>query len=121
MNKKINLQEKYKLFNDHWSPRVVSDLNDYQIKLAKVEGEFVWHKHDDTDEMFLVIDGTLKIHFRDRTDILQTGEMIVVPKGLEHKPEADSECKIMLLEPKGVVNTGEDTNSDLTAKNDVYI
>jgi mannose-6-phosphate isomerase-like protein (cupin superfamily) len=119
--KTINLQDKFKLFDDHWSPRVITDLNDYQVKLAKVEGEFVWHQHDDTDEMFLVIEGTLLIHFRDRTEVLNAGEMLVVPKGVEHKPEAKTECKIMLLEPKGVVNTGNDSDSELTAENDVYI
>jgi mannose-6-phosphate isomerase-like protein (cupin superfamily) len=95
-------------------------MNDYQFKLAKVEGEFVWHSHDDTDETFIVIDGELTIEFRDRLVVLKKGEMVVVPRSVEHKPSAEDECQIMLIEPKGVVNTG-DSGGELTAENDVWI
>lgn len=116
----INLSEKLSKFHDHWSPRVIAEMNDYQFKLAKVEGEFVWHDHPDTDEVFIVIDGTLDIEFRDGKVTLESGEMFVIPKGVAHKPVARSECQIMLVEPRGVVNTG-DADSDLTARNDVWI
>ena len=95
-------------------------MNDYQFKLVKVEGEFVWHTHDDTDETFIVLDGELIIEFRDKTITLKKGEMIVVPKGAEHKPSAQQECQIMIIEPKGVINTG-DTIGHLTTENDVWI
>ncbi len=116
----INFTEKFAKFSEHWSPRVIAEMNDYQFKLVKVSGEFVWHEHPDTDEVFIVIAGTLNIEFRDRTITLQTGEMFVVPKGVEHKPTATSECKVMIIEPKGVVNTG-DVGSELTAQNDVWV
>ena len=116
----INLEAKFASFGDHWSPRVIAELNDYQFKLVKAEGEFVWHSHADTDEAFIVIEGTLVIEFRDRTVTLHAGEMIVVPRGVEHRPIAREECKIMLLEPRGVVNTG-DAGGGLTAENDVWI
>lgn len=116
----INLQNKFRQFNAHWSPRVIAQMNNYQFKLAKVEGEFVWHEHADTDEVFIVIEGQLDIHFRDGVVTLVEGEMFVVPKGVEHKPVAKSECKIMLVEPKGVVNTGS-VGGDLTAPNDQWI
>ena len=116
----INFKEKFTKFNDHWSPRVVAEMNDYQFKLAKVEGEFVWHNHPDTDEVFIVIEGTLNIEFREGIVTLNSGEMFVIPKGMEHKPVAVNECKIMLVEPKGVVNTG-DSDSELTAPNDVWV
>ena len=116
----INIKEKLSKFNDHWAPRVIAEMNDYQFKLAKVQGEFVWHEHSDTDEVFIVVEGTLDIEFRDGKVTLEAGEMFVIPKGKEHKPFAESECKIMLVEPKGVVNTGEE-NSELTAENDVWI
>lgn len=117
---KINFAEKLAKFNDHWSPRVIAQMNDYQFKLVKVAGDFVWHDHPDTDETFIVIKGTLTIVFRDKTVVLNTGEMLVVPKGVEHKPSANSECQIMIIEPKGVVNTGDIAGS-LTAENDVWI
>ena len=116
----INFKDKFAKFSDHWSPRVIAKMNDYQFKLAKVEGEFVWHDHPDTDEVFVVIEGSLNIEFRDGMVSLESGEMFVIPKGVEHKPSASSECKIMLIEPQGVINTG-DTNSELTAKNDVWV
>ena len=95
-------------------------MNDYQLKLVKVEGEFVWHAHKDTDETFIVLDGELTIEFRDKSVTLTKGEMIVVPKGVEHKPAAQNECQIMIIEPKGVTNTG-DSGGALTAENDVWI
>ena len=118
--KKINLEEKFAMFNEHWTPKIISELNDYQIKIVKVEGDFVWHDHSDTDEFFLVIEGTLFIEFEGETMELNAGELYVVPKGVQHKPYAEEECKVMLVEPKGVVNTGE-AASDLTASNDVWI
>ncbi len=108
------------MFHDHWKPRVVAEMNDYQFKLAKIKGEFVWHNHPDTDETFVVIEGRLDIEFREGKVTLEKGEMYVIPKGVEHKPVAYKECHIMVIEPKGVVNTG-DIDSDLTARNDVWI
>ncbi len=116
----INLQEKFGLFSDHWSPRVIAEMNDYQFKLVKVEGDFVWHDHKDTDEVFIVIEGEMTIEFRDGSVQLSAGEMFVVPKGVEHKPMANSECKVLLVEPKGVVNTGE-TGGELTAENNRWV
>jgi len=118
--KKINLEEKFALFNEHWTPKIISELNDYQIKIVKVEGDFVWHDHSDTDEFFLVIEGTLFIEFEEETMELNAGELYVVPKSVQHRPYALEECKLMLIEPRGVVNTGE-AESDLTASNDVWI
>ena len=118
--KKINLDEKFALFHEHWTPKIISELNDYQIKIAKVEGEFVWHNHSDTDEFFLVIDGTLFIEFESETMELNAGELYVVPQGIQHRPYALEECKVMLIEPRGVINTGE-ASSELTATNDVWI
>ena len=116
----INLKEKLSLFTEHWSPKVIAELNELQFKLAKLEGDFVWHQHDDTDEAFLVVAGELIIEFRDRKVTLSEGELYVVPKGEEHITRAPSECHVLILEPKGVVNTGE-AGGDLTAPNDVWI
>ncbi|MGE7988253.1 cupin domain-containing protein [Lysinibacillus fusiformis] len=116
----INFQEKLAKFQEHWSPKVIAEMNDYQFKLVKVMGDFVWHKHDDTDEVFMVIEGELLIEFRDGEVRLKEGEMFVVPRQVEHKPYAATECKILLVEPAGVVNTGEEKSS-LTAENDVWI
>ena len=118
--KKINLEQKFSLFNEHWTPKIIAELNDYQIKIVKVEGDFVWHDHSDTDEFFFVIEGTLFIEFESETMELNAGELYVVPKGVQHRPFARGECKVMLIEPRGVVNTGE-ASSDLTASNDVWI
>jgi mannose-6-phosphate isomerase-like protein (cupin superfamily) len=118
--KAISIKEKLSKFSERWSPKVIAQMNDYQFKLVRVQGEFVWHSHDDTDETFLVIDGTLTIQFRDGEVRLGAGEMYVVPKGVEHCPKADEECRIMLIEPAGVVNTG-DAGGKLTAPNDVWI
>ncbi|MCT2345495.1 cupin domain-containing protein [Niallia taxi] len=116
----INFQDKFAKFTDQWSPIVITEMNDYQFKLVKVLGEFVWHKHEETDEVFIVMEGSLIIEFRDGQVPLKAGEMFVIPKNVEHKPFAASECKIMLVEPKGVVNTGEERTSQ-TAENDVWI
>ena len=116
----INIKQKLRKFSDHWSPKVIAELNDYQFKLVKIQGEFVWHNHPDTDEVFIVIEGTMNIEFENETVRLTEGEMLVVPKGVEHKPYAEKECKVMLVEPRGVVNTG-DSDSELTADNDVWI
>jgi mannose-6-phosphate isomerase-like protein (cupin superfamily) len=118
--KKINLEDKLSKFSEHWSPKVIAEMNDYQFKLVRIEGEFVWHDHPDTDEVFIVIEGTMLIEFEDRTIELSEGEMLVVPKGVRHKPYAEAECKVMLVEPRGVVNTG-DTGDELTADNDVWV
>ena len=118
--KKINLQNKFNKFNDQWSPKVIEEMNDYQFKLVKIESDFTWHKHDDTDETFFVIEGKIGIEFEDETIELSAGEIIVVPKGKKHKPFAEEEAKIMLIEPKGVINTG-DALSKLTADNDQWI
>jgi mannose-6-phosphate isomerase-like protein (cupin superfamily) len=114
----INLRQKLALFTEHWSPRVVAELNDYQFKLVKLQGEFVWHDHKDTDEAFLVLDGEMEIGFRDRTVTLRKGELFVVPKGVDIT-RAARECSALIIEPRGVVNTG-DTRGNLTARNDVW-
>ncbi|MFZ5903887.1 MAG: cupin domain-containing protein [Chloroflexota bacterium] len=116
----VNLKDKFNLFNERWSPKIIARLNDYHIKLAKVQGEFVWHDHPETDELFLVVQGTLDIHFRDGKVTLRAGELFVVPKGVEHKPVAEEECHILLIEPAGTVNTGDVVN-EMTAENDVWI
>lgn len=117
----INFNQKLSLFNDHWSPKVIAQMNDYQFKLVKVKGDFVFHNHPDTDETFIVLSGTLRIDFNDGFVEVRAGEMYVVPKGVEHKPFAEQEVEMLLIEPKGVVNTGAKTDSDLTADNDVWI
>ena len=117
---KVNLSEKFSLFSEHWTPKIIAELNDYQIKIVKVKGDFVWHNHSNTDEFFFVIDGTLFIEFQSKTMQLDAGELYVVPQGIQHRPYAKEECKILLIEPRGVVNTGE-ADSELTASNDVWI
>lgn len=119
-NQVINLDEKLKKFSDMWAPRVVAEMNDYQFKLVKIQGDFVWHDHQDTDEVFFVVNGMMSIAFEDRTIDLKAGEMFVVPKGVQHKPFAKDECHVLLVEPRGVVNTG-DSGGDLTAENDVWV
>ena len=103
----INLAEKLSTFSEHWSPRAVAQLNDYDVMVVKVQGEFVWHKHDDTDDFFLVLKGVLDIQMRDRTVTLRPGEMLIVPKGVEHRPVAREEVHILLIEPTGTPNTGD--------------
>jgi len=104
---KVNLAEKFARFSEHWSPKIVGQVDDYEIKLAKLQGEFVWHKHDDADELFLVTKGQLTIRLRDGEVALAAGELFVVPRGVEHQPAAENECEILLFERKGLVNTGE--------------
>lgn len=116
----INLREKLALFSDQWSPRVIAEMNDYQFKLAKLQGEFVWHDHPDTDEAFIVVHGEMEIGFRDGTVTLHVGEMYVVPRGVEHITRAKEECHVLIIEPRGVVNTG-DAGGEKTAPNDVWI
>lgn len=116
----IDLAGKLALLREHWSPRVVAELNDYQFKIAKLKGEFVWHRHPDTDEAFLVIEGRLTIELRDGRVELAPGELYVVPRGVEHRPVAAEECGVLLIEPRGVVNTG-DAGGERTAPNDVWI
>ena len=116
----INLKHKFGMLAEHWTPKVIAEMNDYQFKIAKLQGDFIWHDHKDTDETFLVIDGNLRIDFRDGAVHLAAGEMFVVPKGIEHKPYAEHEVKLLLIEPRGVLNTG-DQGGERTAVNDVWI
>ena len=116
----INFQHKFGLFTEQWAPKVVAEMNDYQFKVVRLKGDFVWHHHKDTDETFIVMDGALRIDFRDGTVTLRPGEMFVVPKGVEHKPYAQDEVKLLLIEPRGVPNTGEE-GGERTAQNDVWI
>ena len=115
----INFTEKLNLFDEHWMPKVVAEMNDYQFKMVKIEGDFVWHDHPETDETFIVLDGSLRIDFRNGQVTVNQGEMYVVPKGVEHKPFAQSEVKMLLIEPRGVLNTGEE--NERTAENDIWI
>ncbi|MAH98086.1 MAG: cupin [Euryarchaeota archaeon] len=117
---KVNLLDKLSMFTEKWSPKVIAEMNDYQFKLVKIEGEFIWHDHSETDEVFIVLEGKMKIEFEDKNVELNEGEMYVVPKGVRHKPSAENECKIMLVEPKGVINTGE-AESNLRAPNDEWV
>jgi mannose-6-phosphate isomerase-like protein (cupin superfamily) len=121
----INLQSKFALITEHWTPKVIAEMNDYQFKLVKLQGDFVWHQHDHTDETFLVVEGNLTIELRDPTlgDTavhIGPGELYVVGKGIQHRPRAAAEVKLLLIEPRGVVNTGEATTGQ-TAPNDVWI
>lgn len=116
----ISFNNKLELFEEHWSPKVIAEMNDYQFKIVKIEGDFVWHDHDDTDETFIVLDGKLRIDFRDGFVNVGAGEMFVVPKGIEHKPFAENEVRMLLIEPRGVLNTG-DEGGERTATNDVWI
>ncbi len=117
---KINLFEKFSKFTEHWEPRVIAEMNNYQFKLVRIKGDFIWHNHPDTDETFIVIQGNMKIQFKNSIVEIGEGVMIIVPKGVNHKPIAEDECLVMLVEPRGVVNTGEKV-SDYTAANDVWI
>ena len=116
----VNFSQKFGLLREHWQPRVVAELNDYQFKVVKLQGDFVWHSHQDSDEAFVVIEGELRIDFRDGAVRLSAGEMFVVPRGVEHKPYAEREVRMLLIEPRGVPNTG-DQGGDRTAQNDVWI
>jgi len=111
----VNLADKLALVQEHWSPKTVGEMNDCELKVVKVQGEFTWHTHDETDEFFLVIEGRLTIRLRDGEVILEPGELFVVPKGVEHCPYSEGETQILLIEQRGVVNTG-DAGGELTAK-----
>ena len=116
----VNLVEKLSAFSEFWAPRVVAEMNDSHFKLVQLEGEFVWHSHHDTDETFLVIAGEMEIGFRERTVTVRAGELFVVPKGVEHITRAARECHALIVEPRGVVNTG-DAGGAMTARNDVWV
>ena len=118
--KKINFRKKFEKFSEHWSPKVIAELNDYQFKLVKIKDDFVWHNHQHTDEAFIVINGTIYIEFENKIEEINEGEMIIVPKGINHKPFAKNEAEIMIIEPRGVINTGQ-VNDKLTAPNDEWI
>lgn len=111
----VNLQEKFSLFTKHWNPKLVGKLNKEEVKVVKIKGEFVWHDHKDTDELFLVIKGQMIMHLRDKDISLSEGELIIIPKGVEHKPEAPEEAHILLMDSEGTVNTGE-VKSELTSE-----
>ncbi len=117
---KVNFQDKFSKFDEHWTPKVIAEMNDYQFKLVKIKDDLILHKHDDTDEVFIVIKGEIFIEFENETINLTDGEMIVVPKGIKHRPFANNEAMIMIVEPRGVVNTGDQKN-DLTAPNDQWV
>lgn len=116
----INFARKFDLFSEQWQPKVVAELNDYQFKIVRIEGDFLWHDHPETDEAFVVLDGELRIDFRDHSVTLGPGEMVVVPKGVEHKPFAAKEVRMLLIEPRGTLNTGH-VGGERTARNDVWI
>lgn len=116
----INLQQKFELFAEKWQPKVIAEMNDYQFKVVRIEGDFIWHDHADTDETFIVLEGTLRLEFEDGAARLTAGEMYVVPKGVRHKPCAEGEVKLLLIEPRGVLNTGSE-GGERTAANDVWI
>lgn len=116
----VNFNEKLKLFSEHWTPKIIAQLNDYHFKLTKLQGDFIWHDHKETDEVFIVLDGDMRIDFRDGCANLKKGEMYVVPKGVEHKPYAEKECSILLIEPAGTLNTG-DAGGVRTSPNDVWV
>jgi len=116
----INFARKFALFSEYWQPKVVAEMNDYQFKVVKLKGDFIWHDHKETDETFIVIEGTLRIDFRDGAVLVSSGEMFVVPRGVEHKPYAEHEVKLLLIEPRGVINTGHE-GGGRTAENDVWI
>ena len=112
MPDKVNIPEKFDSFSDHWAPRIVARYNENEVRLVKVEGEFIWHQHQDTDELFLILDGTLEMEMRDRTVTLNPGELFVVPRGTEHRPCArDGEVKMLLIDPKDMPNTGDEATA----------
>jgi mannose-6-phosphate isomerase-like protein (cupin superfamily) len=116
----INFQQKLGLFDEQWQPKVIAEMNNYQFKLVKLQGDFIWHNHNDTDETFIVLNGVLRIDFRDGAVHVSAGEMFVVQKGVEHKPYAEDEVRLLLIEPRGVMNTGHE-GGERTAKSDVWI
>lgn len=120
MYQSINFAHKFSLFSEQWQPKVIAEMNDYQFKVVKIHGDFVWHAHPETDETLIVLEGVLRIDFRDGHVLVKTGEMYVVPRGIEHKTFAECETKLMLIELRGVLNTGHE-GGDRTAVNDVWI
>jgi len=116
----VNLSHKFSLIKEQWDPKIIAQLNDYHFKIAKIQGEFVWHSHPETDEVFLVVDGKLAIHLRDGELLLEPGEMCVIPSGVEHKPAAEEECQILMVEPAGTLNTG-DTGGERTIEETAWI
>ena len=116
----VNLAQKASLIDQQWSPRVVSEMNDYQFKVVRIEGEFIWHSHPETDEAFLVLEGTLRIDLPDGPVYVKPGELYVVPRGIEHRTAADGEAKLMMIEPRGILNTGHE-GGERTALNDQWI
>ena len=117
MADKVNLAEKLASFSDHWAPRIVARFNDHEVRLVKVEGEFIWHQHDEADELFLILDGTLDMELRDRTVTLEAGELFVVPRGTEHRPCArNGEVKLLLIDPKDMPNTGDVTTATVAVE-----
>jgi len=117
MATKVTLAEKFGQFTDHWAPRIVARYNDNEIRLAKVDGEFIWHSHADTDELFLVIDGVLEMEFRDRTEVLHAGELLVVPRGTEHRPCArQGEVRLLVIDPRDMPNTGDPATATLAVE-----
>jgi mannose-6-phosphate isomerase-like protein (cupin superfamily) len=116
----LNFQEKLHSFSDLWSPKIIAQMNDYHFKLVKIQGEFVWHSHADTDEVFIVLDGSMEIHLRDGVVTLTSGEMFIVSKGMQHKPYAAGECSLLLIEPVGTINTG-DAGGDRTVLEPLWI
>ncbi|VVQ38300.1 hypothetical protein PS943_05747 [Pseudomonas fluorescens] len=116
----LNFAEKISRIDPYWTPRVIAEMNDYQFKVVKLLGDFIWHDHLDTDETFIVLEGQLRIDFRDGNVLVNAGEMYVVSKGVEHKPFAEQEVKLLLIEPKGVLNTGNE-GGERTAQNDVWV
>ena len=119
-SKKINIKQKFSKFSEYWSPKVLAEMNDYEFKIARIKGEFIWHNHTETDEVFIVIEGSMKILLRGKTIQLSEGDLYVVPKGTDHKPVAEKECKLMLVELKGTKNTGSETHK-LTAEDNQFI
>ena len=116
----VNLAQKFSLISEQWDPKIIAQLNDYQVKIAKILGEFIWHSHPETDEIFLVVDGRLTIHLRDKDLHLEPGEMCVIPCGVEHKPYAEEECQILMVEPAGTRNTG-DAGGERTVEDAAWI
>ncbi|BDD05705.1 mannose-6-phosphate isomerase-like protein (cupin superfamily) [Aureibacter tunicatorum] len=119
--KKISIADKMSLFDDHWNPRIVGELNGQHVKLVKAQGEFEWHKHDNEDEMFLVIEGEFDMELRDKTITIKKGEFIIIPRGVEHRPVVENEVQVMLFEPANTINTGQNEKSDLTQEKTEWI
>jgi mannose-6-phosphate isomerase-like protein (cupin superfamily) len=118
--KPINLEEKFGLFTEQWAPKVIAEMNDYQFKIVKLKGDFIWHDHPETDETFIVLEGKLRMDFPDGVVTVRSGEMFIVPKGTRHKPCAETDVKLLLIEPRGIKNTGGE-GGERTAQNDVWI